>query len=78
MKGLELEGDGEYLDDFVARIDVPSINYLKIVFTNRPFFVYDFFHLPQFIGRVGKFRSFDFVRFDLSHHFVDVTLSLQR
>jgi hypothetical protein len=46
LKGLELEGDGEYLDDFVARIDVPSINYLKIVFTNRPFFVDDFFHLP--------------------------------
>jgi hypothetical protein len=78
LKGLELEDDGEYLDDFVARIDVPSINYLKIVFTNRPFFVYDFFHLPQFIGRVGKFRSLDFAQFDLSHHTVDVTLSLPR
>jgi hypothetical protein len=65
LKGLELEGDGAYLDNFVARIDVPSINYLKIVFTNRPFLVHYFSHLPQFIGRVEKFRSFDFARFDL-------------
>jgi hypothetical protein len=78
LKGLELRGDGGYLDDFVARIDVPSINYLKIVFTDRPFFVHDFIHLPQFIGRVEKFRSFDFARFDLWHHTMDVTLSLQR
>jgi hypothetical protein len=78
LKGLELRGDGEYLDDFVARIDIPSINYFKIVFSNRPFFVTDFFHLPQFIGRVEKFRSFDYARFNLSHHAMDVTLSLQR
>ncbi|KAN0118586.1 hypothetical protein V8E52_005009 [Russula decolorans] len=46
LKGVELEGDGEYLDDFVARIDLPSINYLKIGFTNRPFYVDNSFHLP--------------------------------
>ena len=77
LKGLELRGDGEYLDDFVTRIDVPSINYLKIQFTNQPFFVKDFFHLPQFIGRVEKFRSFDYAYFDFSPHAMDVTLSPQ-
>jgi len=77
LKGLELHGDGEYLHDFVARIDVPSINYLKIVFTNEPFFVGNFFHLPQFIGRVEKFRSFDYARFDLLPYVIDVTLSPQ-
>jgi hypothetical protein len=30
LKWLRLEGDGEYSDDFLARIDVPSINYLGI------------------------------------------------
>jgi hypothetical protein len=78
LKGLELRGDGEYLDDFVAWIDVPSINYLKIQFTNRPFFLNGFFHLPQFIGRVEKFRSLDYARFDFSPHAMDVTLSPQR
>jgi hypothetical protein len=75
LKGLELRGDGEYLDDFVARIDVPSIKYLKIHFANRPFFLNDFFHLPQFIGRVEKFRSFDYASFDFSPHAMDISLS---
>jgi hypothetical protein len=78
LKGLELRGDGEYLDDFVARIDAPSINYLKIAFTDRPLFVNNFFHLPQFIGGVENLRSFDFAGFDLWHHAMDVTLSLQK
>jgi hypothetical protein len=79
LKGLEFRGHGEYLDDFVARIDVPSINYLKIVFTNRPFFVRvgDFFHLSQLIGRVEKFLSSDYARFDLRDRALNVTLSLQ-
>ncbi len=77
LKVLELQGDGEYLDDFVARIDVPSINYLKIVFTNLPFFVVDFFHLPQFIGRVEKFRTLNHAELELGYHAMDVTLSLQ-
>jgi hypothetical protein len=78
LKALELRGGGEYLDDFVARIDAPSINYLKIVFTNRPLFVNDFLHLPQFIGRAENFRSFDLASFNLLCHTMVVTLSLQR
>ena len=78
LKRLELRGDGEYLDDFVARIDVPSVNYLKITFTDRNLFVHDFFHLSQFIGRVEKFRSFDFAEFDLQHNIANVSLSRQR
>ena len=76
LRGLELRGEGEYLDDFVARIDIPSINYLKIQPSNRPFFVGDFFHLPQFIDRVGNFRSFDYALFDLSNQVIHVTLSM--
>ena len=68
LKSLELRGDGEYLDDFVARIDVPSINHIQIEFYNRPFFLSDFFHFPQFIGRLEKFRSFDYARINVSAH----------
>jgi hypothetical protein len=55
LKVLVLGGVTEYLDDFVARIDVPSINSLRIEFIIRPFFAGHFFHLPQFIGRIKKF-----------------------
>ena len=78
LKVLELEGDGAYLDDFAARIDVPSISYLRIEFTNRPFFVHDFFHLPQLIGRVETFRSFDYAGLQISPQSMDFTLSPQR
>ena len=71
---LELEGDGAYLDDFVARIDVPSMTLLRIKFANRPFFVHDFFHLPRLIGRVEIFRSLDYAGFQISSSSMDVTL----
>ena len=56
LKWLRLRGGGEYLDDFVARIDVPSINFLGISLTNRPFPLFDLFHLPQFIRRAENLR----------------------
>ena len=78
MRMLTVLGDGEYLDDFVARIEVPSIDFLKIEVTHRPFVVVDFLHLPQFIGRIEKFQTFDHARFHLNIHFMDVTFGLQR
>jgi hypothetical protein len=66
------------LDDFLARIDAPSIDYLRIKFTDRPIIVIDPVHFPQFIGRIEKFRTFDYARFNFSPHAVDVTLSWQR
>ena len=78
LKVLELDGDGAYLDDFAARVDVPSISYLRIEFTNRPFFVHDFFHLRQLVGRVEIFRSFDYAGLQISPLSMDFTLSPQR
>ena len=66
------------MDDLVARFDAPSISCLKIVFTNQPFFVVDFTHLSQFIGRVKEFRSFGHAWFDLSHDTIRITLIPQR
>ncbi|KAI0277116.1 hypothetical protein BGY98DRAFT_652007 [Russula aff. rugulosa BPL654] len=72
---LKLVGDGGYLDDFLGRIDVPSIKCLRIEFIDsRPFFNY-FFHLPQLIGRVEKFRSLDYARFHLSPRAMEISLS---
>jgi hypothetical protein len=76
LKSLELGGNTKYLDDFVTRIDVPSISYLEIVFPYRPIYADDSFHIPQFIGR--EFRSLNYAGFHLSPHAIDVTLSSQR
>jgi len=77
---LELQGNGEYLDDFVARIEVPSIDFLEIVLILQPFVVVDFkfLYLPQFIGRIEKFRTFDYAGFHLDNDVMDVTLAPQR
>ena len=74
---LGLEGDGEYLNDFVARIDVPSINFLEIAPTDRPFSVVDHFHLSQFIGRAENFNSLDYAAIELGYGGINVHVSMQ-
>ena len=78
LEGLKLEGDGEYLDDLVARIDVSSINDLKIMFSNQPPSLAAFTHLPQLIGRVENFRTFDNARIEFWREAMCVTLSPQK
>ena len=77
LKSLTLRGYGEYLDDFVARIDVPSINCLDITFRNLRFSVVDLFHLPQFIGRAEIFRSLDLASIELGNGDINVRLAMQ-
>ena len=74
LEVLDLGGDSEYLDDFVGRIDVPSIICLKIETYNRHINLRDFFHLPQFIGRVETSLAFDSATFHLWPHDMDVIL----
>ena len=79
LKILKLGGDTEYLDDFLSRINVPSISYLEIRFAYPASSADTFFHIPQFIGR--EFQSFNYAGFHLSPHTndaIDVTLSPQR
>ena len=78
LKGLDLQGRSKYLDDFVARIDVPSINYLKIVPNDRHPFLFNFIQLPLFIGRAEKFRTLAYAGIRLSDYGIGVTLSPQR
>ncbi len=75
LKELELGGHGKYLDDFVARIDVPLINCLKIMLTSLRFSIGDLLHLPQFIGRVEKFQSFGYAHIDLGSFVTDIAIS---
>jgi hypothetical protein len=54
---LQLMGVDEYMEDLVARIDTPLLNYLEITFFNQLLF-----HTPQltqFISRIPRFKSDD-------------------
>jgi len=76
LVALTLEGGGEYLDDFVARIDVPSNNYLGIMLTDRPSSVVDLFHLSQLIGRAENFRSLDSTSIEVGDDEINVMVTV--
>jgi hypothetical protein len=65
-------GVSEYLEDFVARIDTPSLLHFEVAFFNQLIF-----HLPKlarFITRTEKLRSFD--RADVALRVSDIRFSL--
>jgi hypothetical protein len=49
------DGDGEYLEDLVARIDAPSLDSICITFFNHQDF--DIVELAQFIRRATRFHA---------------------
>jgi hypothetical protein len=54
---FDFEGVSEYLEEFVARIDVPLLINLYIVFFHQ--LIFDTPQLVQFIGRTPKFETND-------------------
>jgi hypothetical protein len=52
---LWFKGVGEYLEDFVARINAPLLDSLRIIFLHQ--LVFDTPQLTQFIGRTPKFKA---------------------
>jgi hypothetical protein len=69
---LEFFGVGEYLEDFVARIDAPLLKKLYITFFHR--LIFDTPQLTQFISRTPKFMAQDEARVFFSNQEVSVTL----
>ena len=61
---LEFKGVDEYLEDPVAWIDAPSIDYLMITFLHQ--LMFNTPQLTQFIGCTPKFRTADEARLDFS------------
>ena len=55
---LEFKGVGEYLEDFVARIDTPLLGYLSIAFFHQ--LIFDTPHLSQFISRTPELKASDY------------------
>ena len=65
-------GVSEYLEDLVARIDIPLLNKLYITFFHQ--LIFDTPYLSQFISRTPKFKTHDEARVLFSSSRVWVTL----
>ena len=70
---LRFVGVNEYLEDFVARIDVPLLNKLDITFFHQQLF--DIPQLTRFINRAMKLKTYNEARLKFNQYgFVQVTL----
>jgi hypothetical protein len=72
---FSFKGVSEYLDDIVARIDVPRIDQLFISFFNQ--ILFDTPHFIQFISRTPTFKAFKTARLFFGHDGARVELSSQ-
>ena len=66
---LQFKGISDYLEDLVARIDVPQLDYLTITFFHR--LIFDTPQLTRFIIRTPKFKGSkaqDESHVEFSHH----------
>ena len=69
------KGVSEYLDDIVARIDVPQIDQLSITLFNQ--ILFDTPQFIQFISRTPRFKAFKTTRLFFGHDGARVELSSQ-
>ena len=68
---FEFKGVSEYLDDLVAGIDAPLLDYLHITFFYQ--LIFDTPQLTQFISRTPKFKAYDGAYVQFSDRDVSVT-----
>ena len=63
---FQFQGDSEYLEDLVARIDAPFIDYIWITFFYQPFF--NIPQLAQFMRRPTRFGTHNEVHANFDHY----------
>ena len=72
LSTLEFKGVSEYLEDLVARIEVPLLNRLGIAFFHQ--LTFDTPQLKQFISRTSKFNPHDRAYVQFNNWVVSMTL----
>jgi len=70
---LDFKGVAEYLEDLVARIDVPLLETTFITFFNQ--LVFDIVQFPNLIYRTERFTVFDQADVVLDSYSINITLS---
>jgi hypothetical protein len=78
LTSLRFKGVYEYIEDFIARIDAPQLDNLKLFLFDQP--VLDAPQLAQFIGRIPRFKPLNelHVLFDDGGIFVLLPWTLRR
>ena len=66
------KGVSEYLEDLLARIDAPLLNYFDIVFFHQ--LIFDTTHLTQFISRTPNFQEHIYTSVGFFTHYVSISL----
>jgi hypothetical protein len=75
LTDLRFKGVTEYLEDLVARIDVPLLAEIWITFFNQ--LVFDILQLPKLVFRTKEFTAFNQANVVLGENSTNVTLFLQ-
>jgi hypothetical protein len=72
LKALLFRGVNEYLEDLVAHIDAPQLQFITIIFFNR--LIFDTRQLSRFIFHVGVFTSFKHAKIAFNNYSVEIRL----
>ncbi|KAH9960043.1 hypothetical protein BGW80DRAFT_1256331 [Lactifluus volemus] len=76
LTDLEFHGNSEYFEDLVARIDTPSIRFVKTEFFNQ--LVFDNPQFLQFVGRIKMLASFKRAKLSFDKSMAKFSLDNQR
>jgi hypothetical protein len=68
---LKFQGVSEYVEDLVAQINAPLLNYLQVALLNQP--IFDTPHLFQFIAHMPKFQQPNEARITFDNYGVEIT-----
>jgi hypothetical protein len=68
---LKFQRVSEYVEDLVAQINAPLLNYLQVALLNQP--IFDTPHLFQFIAHMPKFQQPNEARITFDNYGVEVT-----
>ena len=67
---FNFHGVSEYLEDFVARIEAPLLDFIFITFFHQ--LIFDIPQLVGFMQRTRRFQALDETHVDIDHHGVEV------
>jgi len=72
---FRFHGASEYLEDFLALVDSPLLNFFHVTFFNQ--LAFDLSQLPQFISRTEKIKALTRAVLAFYNNLIEITLSLK-
>jgi hypothetical protein len=75
LTSLMFQGNSDYLEGLLSRINAPRLNIIAMTFFNQ--LVFDIVQLPRFIDRTGKLNTFNSADMVFGKYSVEIKLSLR-